>query len=350
MVTTNHNPAGGTIDRNAMVTIVQLIAANGLKALVLLARAYLGPAAYSIKTDTITSEKSIGGLSSLELHVLGLAVAKLAFEAGELGLHNPAVAGDGAMPAWQLDERGRAPALSLAHVLAAPRLWSTPVAAPVIEATRATARAVRVAARTSYYAGASPAVATSSRAASSSRISEATRMISTSVSTSRPRTGGCGCGGTRTAPPPPATVYDPCAGGVKTAPPPRESHCSCGGSCGGRGCGCATPTRTYDAAQCPTVAISCETKERLRTCVKTALCDFARCVTDVLCPDGRFDSTVLRDKETTRELADCVGQLACSFLHCLPEALCPEECPPPCAPPPSPIDCLPCGYAVEVLR
>ena len=91
-------------------------------------------------------------------------------------------------------------------------------------------------------------------------------------------------------------------------------------------------TKTYDPAQCPTLAISCETKAALRDCVKVALCDFVRCVTDVLCPSGKFDANVFNNQATAQQLTNCIGQLACSFLHCLPDALCPEPCEPPAAP------------------
>lgn len=175
----------------------------------------------------------------------------------------------------------------------------------------------------------------------------------TALTTSRPRTGGCGCGGAKAAPAPSTTssrtsAIDPCSpcAGVAQPPPAATSTPSCG--CGCSGCSsCAPATKTYDSSQCPTWAISCETKSALKDCVKQALCDFARCVTDTLCPGGRYDPQVLRSDETRQELADCVGQLACSFLHCIPDALCPPD---DCATPQVPADCMPCGYAVEVLR
>jgi len=112
-------------------------------------------------------------------------------------------------------------------------------------------------------------------------------------------------------------------------------------------------TKTYDSSKCPTFAISCETKSALRDCVKTALCDFLRCVTDTLCPDGKFQMATFvssdpeAQKKLQNDLIDCVGQLACSFMHCIPDALCPPTCEPPA---PAPIDCIPCDYAVEVLK
>jgi hypothetical protein len=182
---------------------------------------------------------------------------------------------------------------------------------------------------------------------------------------------GCGtCGGGAYQPPattPP--VYDPCAGGLTSSATRREASCGCG--CGGGGsCSCGTSkamvrvpaTRTYDSAACPTFAISCETKQALRDCAKTALCDLLRCVSEALCPDGQFNldryktpAPVVDDNgnPTTppaphslqTDLLNCLGQAACSFMHCVPEALCPAPCDAP-----APVDCLPCSYAVEVVR
>ena len=168
-----------------------------------------------------------------------------------------------------------------------------------------------------------------------------------------------------------------CGGGSYTrspSPPTSRAGCgcgcggSCGGSCGGGSCGCgggkamvatrAQPiaqTRTYDAARCPTFAMSCETKQALRDCAKVALCDLMRCVSEALCPDGKFDLSRFQDPATPPaaprppslrdELLNCVGQAACSFMHCVPEVLCPDGCDAR-----APADCLPCGYAVEVVR
>jgi len=104
--------------------------------------------------------------------------------------------------------------------------------------------------------------------------------------------------------------------------------------------------KNYNAEDCPTLAISCETKQALRDCARVAVCDFLSCLADTLCPNGRFDLEQLRSNEQIGpELINCVGQLACSFIHCVPHALCPEPCDPPVPP-----DCLPCEYAVEVSR
>lgn len=57
-----------------------------------------------------------------ELAILGMAAAKLIYEAGELALHNPTVSAGGRHPEFKLDENGQPPALSLSHVVAATRL------------------------------------------------------------------------------------------------------------------------------------------------------------------------------------------------------------------------------------
>jgi hypothetical protein len=175
---------------------------------------------------------------------------------------------------------------------------------------------------------------------------------------------GCGtCGGSHSQPTsPPAPVYDPCAGGLVRTAATRERGCGCAG---GGSCGCSPnrspATKTYDRDQCPTFAISCETKQALRDCAKVALCDLLRCVSDTLCPDGTFDASRFQKTAVVdpppggvaapveppigTQLLNCFGQALCTFMHCVPEALCPE----PCATT-APIDCLPCGYAVEVSR
>ena len=163
---------------------------------------------------------------------------------------------------------------------------------------------------------------------------------------------GCGtCGGSHRTPAAPTPTYDPCAGGL--AAPSRG--CGCGGRGGGGGCGCrgASSTkpraRTYDKEQCPTWQVSCESKQALRDCTREALCGLMRCLAETFCPDGTFDLKEIqergKDGEWGYQLINCLGQAACTFAHCVPDALCDA----PCDAPPV-IDCLPCGYAVEVRR
>lgn len=353
--------SGFRLDRETLARLAALIAALGKSGVLLAARAYLGPAAAQASIETkAASTRTTAGFTTAELRLLGLALAKLAFEAGELALHNPTVSGDGPLPAWQLDDAGHPPALSLAHIVAARRAWSSrPQAATRTQTTsapitfaggapRPSARSMRLSARTGYYA----AQPSSSLAYSNPRTLETSRMArATAYAPARSRTGGCGCKSAASPPPAAPPTYSPCSGGLPPAPPAPEPPCSCGGGCT---CHAAPAGKTYDSSECPTFAISCETKQALRECVKVALCDFARCATEALCPDGRYqpappeiDATTGQPVvDRTQNLIDCIGQLACSFLGCLPEALCPPPCPPPAAEP----DCLPCDYAVEVRR
>lgn len=170
--------------------------------------------------------------------------------------------------------------------------------------------------------------------------------------------GSCG-GGSYQPPAPTPTPYDPCAGGLAGGAPRREASCGCG--CGGRGgCRSTALARTKTYGDCAPWKPSCETQDALRECAKVALCDLLRCVSEVLCPDGKFDVANFRNQDHLvagneaaapkapigEQLVNCVGQALCSFMHCLPDALCPEPCPPGDVP----IDCLPCDYAVEVVR
>jgi hypothetical protein len=95
------------------------------------------------------------GLAAGEVAILGMALTKLIFEASELALHNPTISAHGKQPEFKLDERGRPPAMSLAHVVAATRL----VRAHLAERERlepapppATPRARLQAARSARYA------------------------------------------------------------------------------------------------------------------------------------------------------------------------------------------------------
>jgi hypothetical protein len=161
---------------------------------------------------------------------------------------------------------------------------------------------------------------------------------------------GCGsCGGSHQPPArEPTSPYDPCAGGLSSHALVREGGCGCG--CGGRG-GCraggALTPRQKTYGDCAPWKPSCESQDALRECAKAALCDLLRCMSELLCPDGKFDYQALQASKTlSTDLVNCLGQAACSFMHCLPDALCADSCPPAKAP----IDCLPCGYAVEVVR
>lgn len=158
-------------DKEKVAALLPLVTRYGARGAVALARAYLGPVAVRVEQKhqgeqpTVvapdgTATKTRGGsLSAAELAILGTAVSKLLFEAGELALHNPEVSATGAQPAFDLDENGSPPAFSLAHVVAARRLWRTHAAEKQAraEAERAarlpqTPRARLQAARTERYA------------------------------------------------------------------------------------------------------------------------------------------------------------------------------------------------------
>lgn len=148
-----------------------------------------------------------------------------------------------------------------------------------------------------------------------------------SYSSSSNRCGSCG-GSYRsaTSSATTTTTYDRCAGGLRMTAQPKE--CTC---------------QQADQEDCGLFSMSCETKRALRDCAKTAFCEFLLTLSEALCPDGKFDVEYLsKEKRLPRALANSVGQLACSFAHCVPEALCGAG--------EKADDCLPCDYAVEVVR
>ncbi len=326
--------------------VLVLLQKVGLRGIVVLGRAYLGPLADRATIRIENSERAtptVGGLKPADLAILGLALNKLVFEIGELALHNPDLDSNGKQPEFKLDDAGRAPAMSVAHVAAATKLWRTYSAdrsAKKVEAKQVVAKAQIAAPRARLYAARGDIYASANRYAySPPRIPSVPRGASMTTSTS---SRGCStCGGTHSTPVP--------------QPTPTPSSCGCGGGCGCKQPTPTAPTKTYDSDQCPTFAISCETKSALRDCIKVALCDFLRSLSETLCPDGRFDVTRFDNSQTPEaskqletDLINSVGQLACSFLHCVPDALCPPE--EPTTPPTRAVDCLPCDYAVEVVR
>lgn len=124
----------------------------------------------------------------------------------------------------------------------------------------------------------------------------------------------------------------------------RQQGCGCGGtsSCG---CGCKDhdarifpPARHDDDGRCVSIlTISCETRWRIRDCLKVSFCDLLRCVGDELCE---------REEGEDIDLRDCLEDFLCSFLACLPDAICPppQTCESCC--PPRPIDSCHCNFAV----
>jgi hypothetical protein len=155
------------LNRQTVSALLPIVGQYGAKGAVVMARSYLGPVACdverrvrsgkdpcghdiveektaSFKEDirdnageatadtanvagaepkTGTATKSTNQLSEVDVAILGMAVTKLLYEAGELALHNPTASSEGKHPDFKLDENGHAPALSLSHVVAATRLY-----------------------------------------------------------------------------------------------------------------------------------------------------------------------------------------------------------------------------------
>jgi hypothetical protein len=121
-----------------------LIGRYGAAGAVVLARSYLGPlaptgeiksgdgdgapphaeteAAAELSTGTRDGATTPRKVASTDAAVLSLALTKLVYELGELAAHNPGFDPKGQQPEFKLDERGRAPAMSVTHVVAVARL------------------------------------------------------------------------------------------------------------------------------------------------------------------------------------------------------------------------------------
>jgi hypothetical protein len=335
--------------------------------LVPFARIYLGPSAAII-------EKNERDVSAGQRRLLLFAMHKLVVEAGTLPAPGAAYAPhDGA---FVVDAEGRAPALDLRYVLAALRAFSawadtgpTDPAATKIDtantSSTATAaapissRTLRMSARTT--------------AASPSMRGPARTVVPT-------RTGGCGCRGGA------SSYASPYGSSFTTAATPATTRarrtrvrdascvdpkpqCDCGGTCGGRGCGCAGQTSCTDCLprgasagdlcgctcgtctppppeECTPWTPSCATRNRLRACLKDILCELLACVENFLCPGGVFGNP---SQQAYADFVKCLTDLLCKLLRCIREAICPPPKPPQISCPP-PIDCLPCSYAVEDPR
>ena len=302
-----------------LITLYKQLSAISAMVFAPLARTYVGTLE---QTELRTHD---GGNAT----VVNLALRKLAFEAGEMLLaNNPPT--EKPIPAFERDETGKLPDLSLAYVAAAALAYvksrdakaaAAAPATPQVELMRATSvRALRASARTTSYMAAPRAMIASPpvtvRATGGCGCGGKTTPASpTSV-------GGCGCGGgcggTSMPPPQPVPCYDPCAGGL-VAVPPTET-CSCAA--------CQPPPTT----DCPIVTVSCETKLRLRDCIKQLLCDIIEYLETKLCANAQPGTPIA---------------ILCNFLHCVREAICPDPATTPLPPGPS-MPCLPCGYAVEL--
>lgn len=265
------------------------------------------------------------------------AGGKLLWELAQLGRFGATDRAYQESGGYQLEKGARAPDLSVSLLAVAiseyRKRQSAANAEAELKAQPPTARMFRNTLRTRYYAD---------QATSNPRSSTMyTSVPTTPTATSSQRSGcGCGCGGAQAAPNPTTTTGSPCDCPACTAaaPPPT--------------------TKTYD--DCTPWKVSCETQDRLRECIKVALCDFLRCVDGELTQRERVSySTELAGEKpvagvdeaaTTGGFGDallgCLVHLGESLVHCLPEALCPPE--PTCGT--SAVAPLPCDYAVETKR
>lgn len=264
--------------------------------------------------------------------VVNLALRKMAYEAGEIMVaRNPPT--DKPIGKFEQDKEGQLPDFSLAQVAATALAYikyrdeqaakkqqqAVAKATPQVEvlAAATSVRQLRAAARVQAYQVMPTPV--------SSPTVRMTGGCGCGGSTSSTGTGGCGCGGgcggTTTNPPPQAVpCYDPCAGGLVAVPPASEVC----------GCSCAS-CQTQPPANCDDMcSISCETKLRLRDCIKQLICDLLKYI----------------ETHWIQATPDSPAAILQKFLHCLVDAICPPA-PPPCLPPGSPLPCLPCSYAVE---
>lgn len=125
-----------------------------------------------------------------------------------------------------------------------------------------------------------------------------------------------------------------------------KAGCGCGGgggggsacSCGGAAVHSFSPARYDEDGRCAGLfSVSCETRWRIRDCLKTSFCDLLRCMGDELCE---------REEGKKPDLGKCLEDFLCSFLQCLPDAICPpqDHCAPAC--PPKTIDACHCNFAV----
>ncbi len=322
-----------------LVTLYKQLSAISAMVFAPLARTYVG-----------TLEQSeLNTRDGASAAVVNLALRKLAFEAGEMLVANHPPT-EKPIAAFARDANGKLPDLSLSYVAAAALAYvqsrdqktaarAAAAAAPQVDVLGATSvRSLRTSARTSAYTtalrNASYVTAVSPRVTSIAMPPAPVTVRATggcgcggksSSSKSPTSVGGCGCGGgcggATVVTPPSVPCYDPCAGGLVAQPPSETCGCS---ACQ------AQPPATTDCP--PVVTVSCETRQRLRDCVKQLVCDLIEYLETKLCASSQPGTPLA---------------ILCNFLHCVREAICPD--PVPVALPPGPaMPCLPCGYAVEL--
>ncbi len=336
-------------------------------------RMYLGPSAAII-------ERGEREPLAAERRLMLFAVHKLVIEAGTLPA--PGTAYEPHEAAFNVDDKGQAAALDLRYLLAAARAlsaWASaePAAPPDPAPTAADSATVLKTTQPSTYAPMSArSLRMNARAASYGAESPAMSHAASANLATASRSGGCGCRGG-------AASYGSAKPNVRTTSKRRRTapgctdpkpRCDCAGSCGGRGCGCSGKDSCIDCIprgspaadgcapscacgtckppepeKCTPWTPSCETRNRLRACLKDVLCDLLKCVEHYLCPDRSAHLEKNWALKRQAEFYLCLREILCKLLRCVREAICPAPVAPalPCPPP---MDCLPCSYAVEDPR
>ena len=340
--------------------------------LVPFARMYLGPS-----LGSIDREQKAG-----DAVVLQYAFSKAVLEAGRLPPTSSAYEPHTQM--FSIDERGYAPALDLPFVLGALRATSGWLAASptrTLSASTGTSTGTTDPNGAPSPAGAAPMSARELRSAARVRsyaavAPENTSMASApSVTATRTpvRTGGCGCRGASAYAARPAastsafTRVVSSAASKRAAARYRTSDCgqpACNCGCGtSTGCGCNGSSSCVDciprgasagdlcscggckppSQDCTPWTPSCETRNRLRDCLKVLVCDLLECIEAVICA-AQLGGEAARLARLN--FSRCLAALICKLMRCLREAICPPPCPPQL---PVPNDCVPCDFAVEGL-
>ncbi|MEO8550346.1 MAG: hypothetical protein ABI678_10240 [Kofleriaceae bacterium] len=339
---------------------------NAAAALVVpFARMYLGPSLGAIDRE----QKASDGI------ILQYAFSKAVLEAGRLPTTSSPYEPHTQM--FSIDERGYAPALDLPFVLGALRATSGWLAA---SPTRTLSTSSADTSNAPAPAGGPPMSARELRSAARVRsyaavAPENTSMASAPVTASRApvRTSGCGCRGGSSAygaRPAAASVFTRAvssAASKRAAARNRTNDCgqpTCGCGCGtSTGCGCTGTSSCVDciprgasagdlcacggckppSQDCTPWTPSCETRNRLRDCLKVLVCDLLECIEVVICAAQLGGEAARLARLNFRR---CLAALICKLMRCLREAI----CPPPCVPQlPVPNDCVPCDFAVEGL-
>lgn len=288
--------------------------------------------------------------SERERQVLRAAGTKLTFEAIELASLTDPVASEGEPYLAQRDpDTGRYPPPKLAHLLslgmAAQRLWpegeaekagetdlrvvdqvqrDTVDVQPIVLAAAAPGRHI-------IYEEPVPAIHIQRAAMMNQYYGTGRSDVGAARHYS---TAGSGPGTTRSSSS--AIVASRSAASTKAPVANGHTHgCRCGGG------GASQPMARYDEdGSCASLfTVSCESRWRLRNCLRTVICDMLYCLGQHICEDG----TLKEEIELGDALGDCLKAGLCSLVQCVPDALCgprgPEKVETPCH--------SPCDFAVE---